>query len=80
MLNPHQRDRDYPIVSNPSGIPISLRSPSKSLEGWPFERPGACWECGAPIQSTGAYQYCGGCRASMRQQAREDARPDREED
>lgn len=62
-------------------IPLSVRVPSHSLEGWPFERPGKCWECGAPLPAgqTGAYEYCGPCNASIRQQLRQDAARDRED-
>lgn len=61
-------------------IPVSVRSPSVSLTGWPFEKPATeCWECSAPLPVGlfGPYQFCGGCRASQRQQAREDAHRER---
>lgn len=55
-------------------IPASLRSVDASLEGWPRERR-YCWECGATagVTESGRMARCGGCRASERQQMREDA-------
>lgn len=56
-------------------IPESVRNTTLSLSGWPFIKPeDRCWECGS-TQSLGSYAfhlYCGGCRASLRQQARQD--------
>lgn len=59
-------------------IPVSVRSVEASLEGWPYLRV-YCWECGSEINVTGYARLarCGGCRASERQQAREDAHRDR---
>ena len=74
---------DYPILPNLSGIPVSLRSPSMSLMGWPIEKPATqCWECATPLRLGlfGPYQYCDGCVAAMRREAREDARREIEDD
>lgn len=56
-------------------IPVSVRSPSASLTGWPIERPVTeCWECGAtlgPGRHYGPYNYCAQCRAALRREAME---------
>lgn len=54
--------------------PVSVRSPSASLTGWPVDKPVTqCWECAAPLEApaTGPYNYCPACRAEQRLEARQ---------
>lgn len=65
-------------------IPQSVRSVTASLKCWPRARL-YCWECGATVNLSGVGRLCrcSGCRASERQQMREEAyreRFEREDD
>ena len=59
-------------------IPISIQDVDESVAGWPF-RNAYCWECGTRqnVSGIGRYALCSGCRASINQQAREQAFEDR---
>ena len=59
-------------MSDDFTIPVSIREVDESTSGWP-RRNLYCWECGSRenVNYYGVHPYCGGCRASMRQEARQ---------
>ena len=60
-------------------IPVSVQDVEESLASWPF-RNSYCWECSSRenVSGFGRNALCGGCRASIRLQYRQEADRDRE--
>ena len=72
------REVNDPILNRASVWPVECSIPAFLLKPTPETE---CWECSSTVNlaSMGVHVYCGGCRASMRQQASEDAYRDRED-